>query len=167
MVTVSLSADFSHFQQAPEELLAHKRHLTAEEIAVLEKNRNISSDPEWKNVYVSDGEGLFDPECIVQSEFDGWVVLGSVRAATLKYHDLELKTGIYRSMLSRVCLGDDCVVNNVSYLVNYRIGNRVMLFNIQEMSCTSHSKFGNGVLKQGESEDVRVWIGVGNENGNQ
>ncbi len=167
MVTVSLSADFSHFQQAPEELLAHKRHLTAEEIAVLEKNRNISSDPEWKNVYVSDGEGLFDPECIVQSEFDGWVVLGSVRAATLKYHDLELKTGIYRSMLSRVCLGDDCVVNNVSYLVNYRIGNRVMLFNIQEMSCTSHSKFGNGILKQGESEDVRVWIGVGNENGNR
>ncbi len=167
MVTVSLTPNLAQSLKPPAELLDKKRHLTAEEIAVLVKNRNISSDPDWNNVYVSEGEGQFDPECIVQSEFDGWVVLGTVRHASLRYHDLELNTGVYRSMLSRVCLGDDCVVNNVSYLVNYRIGNRVMLFNIQEMSCTTHSKFGNGVLKQGEEEDVRIWIGVGNENGNR
>ena len=32
------------------------------------------------------------------------------------------------------------------------------------MSCTNHSKFGNGILKEGEPESNRIWIGVGNEN---
>ena len=151
----------------PNTVLEGKRHLTENEKEILIKNRNISSDSSWENVFVPEEEGAFNASQIVQSEFSGWVVLGKIRAATLKYHDLELDTGIYHSMLSNVVLGDDCVVKNVSYLVNYRIGNRVMLFNIQEMSCTKHSKFGNGILKEGESEDVRIWIGVGNENGNR
>ena len=32
------------------------------------------------------------------------------------------------------------------------------------MSCTNHAKFGNGILKKGEPEDHRIWIGVANEN---
>ena len=39
-----------------------------------------------------------------------------------------------------------------------------MLFNVHEMSCTLHSKFGQGILKKGEDESVRNWIGVGHEN---
>ena len=151
--------------EVPAELLAGKRHLTAKEVYVLIQNRNISSDPDWQNVYVSAAPGEFNPEQIVQSEFSGWVVLGAVRPAMLRYHDLELKTGIYRSVLRNVVTQDDCVIHNVSYLSNYRIGNRVMLFNIQEMSCTNHSKFGSGILKEGEPEAHRIWIGVGNENG--
>ena len=148
----------------PRELLSGKRHLTPKEIYVLIQNRNVSSDPDWQNVYVSDGPGEFFPEQIIQSEFDGWVVLGKLRPAALNYHDLELDTGIYRSVLKDVLTGDDCVIRNVSYLQNYRIGSRVVLFNIQEMSCTEHSKFGEGVLKAGEAEENRIWIGVGNEN---
>ncbi len=144
-----------------------KRKLTPAEIYTLIQNRNISSDPDWQNVYVSDKAGEFDPALIIQSEFNGLIVLGALRPATLKYHDLELRTGIYRSVLYNVTIGDDCVVHNVSYLSNYKIGNRVMLFNIQEMSCTSHSKFGEGILKEGEDEENRIWIGVGNENGNR
>lgn len=149
----------------PSELLQGKRRLTAQEIYVLIQNRNISSDPEWQNVYVSAVPGEFNAAQVVQSEFNGMVVLGAVRPATLKYHDLELKTGIYRSVLYDVVTGDDCVIHNVSYLANYRIGSRVMLFNVQEMSCTKHSKFGEGILKEGEPEENRIWIGVGNENG--
>ena len=149
----------------PTELLQGKRRLTAQEIYVLIQNRNISSDPEWQNVYVSAVPGEFNAAQVVQSEFNGMVVLGAVRPATLKYHDLELKTGIYRSVLYDVVTGDDCVIHNVSYLANYRIGSRVMLFNVQEMSCTKHSKFGEGILKEGEPEENRIWIGVGNENG--
>lgn len=40
-----------------------------------------------------------------------------------------------------------------------------MLFNIQEMSCTDHAKFGNGILKDGEDENVRVWLELMNETG--
>ncbi len=144
-----------------------KRRLFPAEIYTLIQNRNISSDPDWQNVYVSDKPGEFDPSLIIQSEFNGLVVLGCIRPATLKYHDLELRTGIYRSVLYNVTIGNDCVVHNVSYLSNYTIGNRVMLFNIQEMSCTEHSKFGEGILKEGEPEENRIWIGVGNENGNR
>ena len=32
------------------------------------------------------------------------------------------------------------------------------------MSCTCHAKFGNGILKNGEPEEHRIWIGVANEN---
>ncbi|MBP5156511.1 MAG: DUF4954 family protein, partial [Treponema sp.] len=149
------------------EHVAGKRQLSQEEIAILIQNRNISSDPEWKNVFVCEGEGEFDPSLISQSEFNGVIVLGMVRPATLRFHDLELNTGIYRSVLYNVVIGDDCVVHNVGYLSNYKIGDRVMLFNVQEMSCTKHSKFGEGILKEGEGEENRIWIGVGNENGNR
>ena len=165
MPKVSPITQFSVSPRPPHELLQGKRHLTAKEVYILIQNRNISSDPDWQNVYVSDTPGEFFAEQIVQSEFSGWVVLGVIRPVTLKFHDLELKCGVYRSVLSNVATGDDCVLHNVSYLHNYRLGDRVMLFNIQEMSCTCHSKFGEGILKDGEPEGNRYWIDVGNENG--
>src|SRR5574344_1423679 len=167
MLTVTLLSDKKIDSEPPKEYLAGKRHLTAKEVYTLIQNRNSSSDPDWQNVYVSEGKGEFCPDQILRSEFNGWVILGIIRPATLKYHDLELKTGIYRSLLENTIIGDDCVVRNVSYLSNYHIGNRVLLFNIQEMSCTNHSKFGVGILKEGEPESNRVWIGVGNENDNR
>ena len=151
--------------EIPSELLNEKRHLTSQEISLLIQNRNVASN--WQNIYVSSRNGEFNPNQIIQCNFSGFVVIGSLCKATLKYHDLELPTGIYNSSLYNVSLGDDCSVINVSYLSNYRIGNRVILFNIQEMSCTLHSKFGEGLLKEGESESNRIWIGVGNENGNR
>ena len=44
----------------PEELLEGKRHLTAEEIEVLEKNLNHNTDKTWSNVYVPAEQGKFD-----------------------------------------------------------------------------------------------------------
>ena len=40
---------------------------------------------------------------------------------------------------------------------HYIIDDDVIIANV-EMSCTSHSKFGNGILKEGEKEDVRIWL---------
>ena len=164
MPTVTILSDE---KKTPEygQQIEGKRKLTPVEIYTLIQNRNISSDPDWQNVYVSSESDGFDPSLIIQSEFNGLVVLGKLRPATLKYHDLELRTGVYRSVLYNVTIGDDCVVHNVGYLSNYKIGSRVMLFNIQEMSCTPHSKFGEGILKEGEPEENRIWIEVGNENG--
>ena len=148
----------------PAELLKGKRHLTPAEISVLTDNLNSSDDGAFQNVYVDDSEYGFDPTLIRNSSFAGFVILGRLCRARLKYHDLELETGIYRSYLKNVVTGNDNAIQNAAYLENYRLGNRVMLFNVQEMSCTNHSKFGNGILKDGESERNRIWIGVGNEN---
>lgn len=146
-------------------LLKNKRRLTSREISVLKKNGNTSSDKSWRNIFVSSRKGEFNPEQICQSDFSGFVIIGALFESTLTFHDLNLRTGIYRSFLKDTVVGDSCVIHNVQYLANYRIGSRAILFNIQEMSCTSHSKFGEGLLNEGEPESNRIWIEVGNENG--
>lgn len=139
----------------------NKRNLTDHEKRILISNNNRNSDPEWKNIYVSEE---FDPGLICNCEFSGIIVIGRLKKATLHYHDLVLETGLYHSKIHSCVFGDDVAIRNVQYLYNYQIGNRVMLFNVQEMSCTDHSKFGEGILKEGEPEDNRIWIGVSNEN---
>lgn len=139
-----------------------KRKLTQSEITNLKNAGNRSSDPEWQNIFVSSD---FTTDNIYNSSFSGIVVLGNIRRAKLKFHDLQLETGIVNTYIENCIVGDDVCIKNVRHLVNYEISDRVMLFNIQEMMCTNHSKFGNGILKTGESEDVRVWVEIGNENG--
>ena len=163
MVKIESPSDYSS-EVVPAELLKGKRHLTAAEIEVLEKNLNHNEDPTWNNFYVDDSENGFDPTLIHLSFFSGFIVLGKIQNQILKYNDLRLGCGIRRSKLSNVVTGDLCAIRNVFYLDNYRIGDRVILFNINEMCCTCHAKFGNGILKKGEPEEHRIWIGVANEN---
>lgn len=151
-------------RRAPQEVTAGHRHLTDDEIGILRSNGNRNADGSWQNVWVRAGEGAFDARRIVGCEIRGFLVVGRLVPATVQFHDLVLETGLYHSYLEDVVTGDDVVVRNVAYLSNYRLANRVMLFNVQEMSCTNHAKFGNGILKAGESESSRIWIGVGNEN---
>ena len=138
-----------------------KRNPSVDEIKILEQNGNFSSDSSWKNLFVDE---TFDVNMIKNSEFIGKIVLGKISNSCLKYHDLKLPVGIFKSTLQDCVIGDDVCIKNVAYLNNYFIANHVILFNIQEMSCTLHSKFGNGILKSGEPEQNRIWIGVGNEN---
>ena len=146
----------------PKDLLLNKRNLSETEIQLLKSNFNTNEDSTWQNIFVDKDE--FDAELIKNVEFAGFAILGKLSKAKLKYHDLELPVGIYNSYLKNVVTGDDNVIKNVIYLENYRLGNRVLLFNIQELSCTNHSKFGNGILKEGEPESNRITIAVGNEN---
>ncbi|MBQ6780576.1 MAG: DUF4954 family protein [Treponema sp.] len=141
-----------------------KRHLTEDEISLLKANGNRNADPTWQNIFVPVEDNTFDASLIVDCEISGFLVIGRLVPATLQFHDLMLNTGLYHSYLEDVVVGDDVVVRNVAYLTNYHLASRIMLFNIQEMSCTNHSKFGNGVLKEGEPESNRIWIGVCNEN---
>lgn len=142
----------------------NSRPLSPEEIKILEAAGNSSACPLWSNVRVKISAKEFNPYLIQSCRFQGPVVLGRLRRARLKFHDLELDCGLYSSYLDRVVIEDDVCIRNVAYLVNYHIKSRVILFNIGEMSCTCHSKFGNGWVKAGEDESVRIQIGVGNEN---
>lgn len=150
--------------KVPEAFLQGKRHLTQEEIQILEKKQNKNDDPTWQNFYVDAEEGAFNPNLIFSTYFSGYVVLGKLQDVTLNYNDLHLDCGISFSHIKNVVFGDYVACHKVNYLWNYRIGNRVILFNIEELCCTNHSKFGNGLLKEGEDESKRVWIGVANEN---
>ncbi|MBO4638614.1 MAG: DUF4954 family protein [Treponema sp.] len=163
MVKIESPVDYT-LDVIPKDLIKGKRHLKPEEIEVLEKNLNHNDDPTWNNFFVDDSENGFDPSLIHFSFFSGFIILGKIQKLVLRYNDLKLECGIRRSKLSNIVTGDLCVIRNVYYLDNYRLGDRVILFNINEMSCTNHAKFGNGILKKGEPEEHRIWIGVANEN---
>ncbi|WP_191018039.1 DUF4954 family protein [Treponema zioleckii] len=164
MVALVNEANASTLPPLGEHFLEGKRRLTESEIEILKKtNRNIDST--WQNVWVD--KDFFNADLIQNCEILGFLVIGKLRKINLKYHDLLLAAGLYNSYLENLILGDDNVVRNVSYFSNYRTSSRVILFNIQEISCTVHSKFGNGIVKDGEPESNRIWIGVGNENDNR
>ena len=162
MIAILEEPNASFLPPLESRLLVGKRHLTDGEISVL-KETNSNDDGSWANVWVD--EGGFDPSLVRGNEIRGFLVLGRLRKVSLKYHDLCLCAGLYDSCVENVALGGDVCVRNVKYFSNYRTADRVILFNIQEMSCTAHAKFGNGILKEGEPESNRIWIGVANENG--
>lgn len=136
------------------------RNLTAYEIEVLVRNRNTSDD--WNKLQVSDA---FNPELVKNCKFFGLVRIGKLESIALEYHNITLPVGLYDSTIISCDFGDNVVVNNVNYMSHYIVGNEVMIANVNELHTTDHSKFGNGIIKEGESEDVRIWLEVCNENG--
>lgn len=137
----------------------HYRQLTAYEIEVLVRNRNTSDD--WNKIQVSDA---FNPELVKACKFYGLVRIGKLEPIALEYHNVCLPVGLYNSTIISSDFGDNVVVSNVNYISHYIIGNEVMLSNVHELHTTNHSKFGNGTLKEGEEESVRIWLEVCNEN---
>ncbi len=136
------------------------RDLTTAEIARLEANGNRAVH--WGDVKVEDG---FDPDLIQGSRFYGLVRIRSLGQYYLTFHDLKAPVGIYDSTIISSDIGADTSITKVGYLSHYIIRDRTVIAQVDEIACTNHSKFGNGTLKEGEPEDVRIWIELGNENG--
>ena len=136
------------------------RHLRSDEIERLVKNSNSATN--WDDIWVTDE---FDTNMIRNNHFFGMVRIGRVQNKVLQYHDLRVPIGITDSSIISCDIGNDVAIHDVHYMANYIIGDRSILFNIQEISTTDHSKFGNGTIKEGEPEDVRVWLEVMNEIG--
>lgn len=135
------------------------RPLTNTEIKRLEANGNTSDD--WSRIEVTDS---FDPSLVELCKFYGWVRIGKLESLYLQFHDVRLPVGLYNSSIISCDLGDNVVINNVNYLSHYIIGNEVIVINVNELEVSDHSKFGNGVLKKGETENIRIWMELCNEN---
>jgi hypothetical protein len=135
------------------------RNLSAYEIEVLVRNNNTSDD--WNKLQVSEA---FNPELVKNCKFFGLVRIGKLESVVMRYHNVTLPVGLYNSTIISCDFGDNVVVNNVNYMSHYIIGNEVMLANIHELHTTDHAKFGNGIIREGEDEIVRVWLEIRNEN---
>ena len=135
------------------------RKLTASELKILKRNANSSDN--WNKVLVSDA---FNPQLVKNCSFFGLVRIGKLESYFAEFNNLRLPIGLYNSTIISCDIGDNVVIDNVSFMSHYIIGNEVMLVNINELACTDHSKFGNGVLKKGEKESVRIWLEICNEN---
>lgn len=136
------------------------RHLKAFEIEALVRNNNTSDD--WNQILVSDA---FNPELVRNCKFYGLVRIGKLEPYYLEFHNLRVPVGLYNSKIISSDLGDNVVIDNVNYLSHYIIGDEVIIVNVNELATTSTAKFGNGIIKDGESENVRIWMEVCNENG--
>jgi hypothetical protein len=135
------------------------RSLTAYEIEVLVRNNNTSDD--WNKIRVSDA---FNPELVKNCKFFGLVRIGKLETISVEYHNVCLPVGLYNSTIISCDFGDNVVISNVNYISHYIVGNEVMISNVHELHTTDHAKFGNGILKEGESENIRIWVEVCNEN---
>ena len=138
------------------------RHLHSDEIERLVKNSNSATN--WDDIWVTDA---FDTSMVHNNHFFGMIRIGRISRRVLQYHDLRVPVGISNSSIISCDIGNDCAIHDVHYMANYIIGDQCILFNIHELSTTDHSKFGNGIIKEGEPEDVRVWLEVMNEIGNR
>lgn len=136
------------------------RNLRSEEVERLVKNDNTADN--WDEIFVTD---QFDPNQIKNTRFFGLVRIGRLRNIILQHHDLRVPSGITNSLIISCDIGDDVAIHDVHYMAHYIIGDCCILFNIQEMNTTDHAKFGNGIIKEGEPENVRTWLDLMNETG--
>ena len=136
------------------------RKLTTQEIEALVRNRNTSDD--WSKILVAES---FNPELVRNCKFHGLVRIGKLEPFYLEFHNLRMPVGLYNSTIISSDLGNNVCIDNVNYLSHYIIGNEVMIANVNELATTDHSKFGNGIVKEGEDEKTRVWMELCNENG--
>ena len=136
------------------------RKLNAKEIQILQKNDNSADD--WNNVEVAE---RFDARLIKRCSFFGRIRIGTLEPLFHEFNNLRMPVGIYNSTIISCDLGDNVVIDQVSFMSHYIVGNDVMLVNIKELSVSNHTKFGNGIVKNGEDESVRIWMEICNENG--
>ena len=137
----------------------HYRRLSAYEIEMLVRNGNTSDD--WNNILVSDA---FNAELVKNCKFYGLVRIGKLEPFCLGFSDLKAPVGLYNSTIISCDFGDNVVIDNVNYLSHYIIGSEVIITNVNELVTTNHAKFGNGIIKEGEKENVRIWVEICNEN---
>lgn len=136
------------------------RKLTAEEIELLIKNGNNAES--WDTVLVADP---FRAKSVINCEFAGLVRIGKLEKMMLTHHDLHVPAGLTHSRIIQCDIGDNAAVHHVGYLSHYQVGQHAILSSIDEMHCTDYAKFGNGIVKDGEDEKVRIWLDLMNEAG--
>ena len=103
---------------------AKYRHLTAEEIQILEKNGNRSES--WDKVMV---EPDFDPNRINRSSFMGEVFLPKFFGTLLLPGDVSFPTGIYDSLVHN-CFIENALVHKVAMLSNTLVRSSAVVQNV-------------------------------------
>ena len=103
---------------------AKYRHLTEDEIQILEKNGNRSES--WDKVMV---EGDFDANRIIRSSFMGEVYLPKFFGTLLLPGDVSFPTGIYDSLVHN-CFIENALVHKVAMLSNILVRSSAVIQNV-------------------------------------
>ena len=122
------------------------RKLTKSEISILVQNQNHAAD--WNTIFIREP---FDLSCIRSTTFMGTVYLGSFQSGFLEYNGLPHPIGIFNSTLISCAVGANVSIQSVKLLANYQIEEACILFNIDELSASAETGFGNGFLRPGQN----------------
>jgi Domain of unknown function (DUF4954)/Domain of unknown function (DUF6819) len=150
---------YLRYTQSPE---INYRYLTSEEIIILKSRGNTADN--WNNIRVTEN---FSPNRIKNNKFYGLIRIGDIDDIYLDFHDLHQPAGIYDSTIVSCDIGSNVAISNVKYLSHYIVSDTSILININEMITSPYAKFGNGIIKDGEDESVRIELEISNENGNR
>ena len=140
--------------------LSDFRALSTREIEILEANLNQAES--WLDIHVKEG---FNPYLVKNCRFFGINRIGILESCYLEFKNLRMPVGLYNSTIISSDFGDNVAIDRVNLLSHYQIGNEVMILQVNELATTSTAKFGNGNVKDGEDERIRIWLELGNENG--
>ncbi len=109
------------------------RQLSSDEIAQLEHQGNYSDS--WNSVLVADP---FDISLLRNNRFEGEVTLCSLIKGHLELDtDADVPEGISNCWLCNCHIGNHCALHNVRYINVYRIGNHVLIMNVDELSAST------------------------------
>ena len=139
------------------------RKLTLFEVEQL-KSQNCFSET-WDKILVAD---RFDALKVKNVTFIGNIKLGFFNELFSFSGGVEIHSGIYNATLSNVEIGNNVYINNVHlYIANYKIGDRVIIDNIQSLVCVSNSTFGNNVkvaiLNETGGREVPIFSGLSSQ----
>lgn len=132
------------------------RPLNNSEKTALEDQGCFSSN--WSTISVAD---QFSTDHIHNVRFLGEVKLGKL-GGDITSSEGEVKvSGLFNCKINNCVIGNDVLIDNVSLVQNYQIGERVILENVDTISVSGPSSFGNGfeveVLNEGGGRELQIF----------
>ena len=120
----------------------HKyRKLTNEEIGQMILQGCYCED--WNLIEVVDD---FLPDNIRNSKFSGYNRLGRFDEEITLFGGVRTKTGILNAHIHNCTIENNTLISSVkSYIANYKIGERVVIHNLNQLAVENKSSFGNGI----------------------
>lgn len=88
----------------------------------------------------------FLPDNIRNTKFSGFNRLGRFDEEITLFGGVRMKTGILNAHIHNCTIGNNSLISSVkSYIANYRIGERVVIHNLNQLAVENKSSFGNGI----------------------
>ncbi|GAO30345.1 DUF4954 family protein [Geofilum rubicundum] len=117
------------------------RNLSTEEIAQLERNGCVCRD--WSLITVKSD---FSASNIRNVQFSGRVSIGLLEKSFTSPGGVPKMAGLYHATIHNCQIGDNVYISQIkNHLANYDIGDDVIIENVDSLSVTEPSAFGNGV----------------------
>lgn len=117
------------------------RALSNEEIGQLVMQGCLCED--WNMIEVVEN---FLPDNIWRATFSGYNRIGRFDDEITLFGGVRMKTGISNAHLHNCSIGNNALISNVkSYIANYRIGEGVVIHNLNQLAVEGKTSFGNGI----------------------